>query len=285
MQLAAGQVAVVTGGASGIGLGLSTRFAEAGLKVVLADVEQPALDTAVHTLAARGYEVLGVETDVSSAESVQALADAALERFGAVHVLCNNAGVGGLFTIPLWETSLKDWQWTLGVNLWGVVHGVRTFVPLMLRQGTEAHVVNTSSIGGLTPGSRIYGVTKHAVVALSEALYLNLRQAQARIGVSVLCPNSVRTNMPYAYRNRPPRLLDEGNAPPPPAERRASERVYQRAMETGKDPLEVADLVLRAIRDEQFWILTEDSSNADILQRADDVVHRRNPPARPAFGG
>ncbi|HUZ76490.1 MAG TPA: SDR family NAD(P)-dependent oxidoreductase [Chloroflexota bacterium] len=285
MQLTAGQVAVVTGGASGIGLGLGTRFAEAGLKVVLADVEQPALDNAVHSLKTRGYDVLGVGTDVSKAESVQELADTALQHFGAVHVLCNNAGVGGLFTIPLWETSLKDWQWTLGVNLWGVVHGVRTFVPLMLRQGADAYVVNTSSIGGLTPGSRIYGVTKHAVVALSEALYLNLRQAQARIGVSVLCPSTVRTNMPYAYRNRPPELLDEVNAPPPAAERRASERVYQRAVETGKDPLEAADMVLQAIRDDQFWILTEDSSNVDILRRADDVVQRRNPPVRPAFGG
>ncbi len=170
----AGKVAVVTGAASGIGFGLASRFAEEGMRVVLADVEEPALEAAVTRLRERDFDVVGVLTDVSDADSVQALADKTLAHFGKVHVVCNNAGVGGGFG-KIWEASLKDWQWALNVNLWGVIHGVRTFVPIMLEQGEDGHVVNTASIAGLVPGTRVYSVTKHAVVALSEALYHNLR--------------------------------------------------------------------------------------------------------------
>ena len=142
--------------------------------------------------------------------------------------------------------------------------------------------MNTSSIAGLTTGSRIYGVTKHAVVALSETLYTSLRAENAKIGVSVLCPNSVRTNMPYAYRNRPPELMDETNAPPPAAERAASDRIYQRAMDTGIDTLDAADLVLDAIRADQFWVLTSDEAHNAVLARAGQIITRKNPPARPS---
>ena len=167
---------MVTGAASGIGLGLATRLAQEGMRVVLADVEAPALEAACDGLRQRGFDVLGVPTDVSQADSVEQLAQQTLAHYGSVHVLCNNAGVGGGFS-KVWEASLQDWEWVLGVNLWGVIHGIRTFVPIMLAQGTEGHVVNTASIAGLVPGTRAYSVTKHGVVALSEALYYELVEA------------------------------------------------------------------------------------------------------------
>src|SRR5437868_6152669 len=149
----AGKIAVVTGAASGIGLGLATRFAEEGMKVVLADVEASALEAAVTGLRRREFDIIGVLTDVSKPEAVEELARQTIAAYGKVHILCNNAGVGGIFTTPIWATSLKDWQWTLGVNLWGVVSGIRTFVPLMLAQDEEAHIVNTASIAGVLPGA------------------------------------------------------------------------------------------------------------------------------------
>ncbi len=281
MQDLKGKVAVVTGAASGIGFGLVNRFARAGMKVVMADVEQPALDGAAASLKRQNHDVIAVLTDVSKPEAVQALAEKTLETYGKVHILCNNAGVGGLFTVPMWETTIKDWQWTLGVNLWGPVNGIRTFVPIMLRQDEEAHIVNTASIAGITPGSRIYGVTKHGVVALSEALNTNLRQIDSKIGVSVFCPNRVKTKMPFAYRNRPPELLDEASAPPPPAEREASERLFKNSEEHGMEPGDAANLVLNAIRENQFWILTSDESHEVIRNRAEDIIERRNPTLRP----
>ncbi|MBV8085236.1 MAG: SDR family NAD(P)-dependent oxidoreductase [Chloroflexi bacterium] len=276
-----GKVAVVTGAASGIGFALANRFARNGMKVVMADVEEPALEGAVASMRRQNHDVTPVVTDVSKLQDIEALADEALSTYGKVHILCNNAGVGGLFTVPIWETTQKDWQWTLGVNLWGVVNGIRTFVPIMLREDEEGHVVNTASMAGLTTGSRIYGVTKHAVVALSEALYANLRQADAKIGVSVLCPSMVQTKMPYAYRNRPPELLDESNAPPPPAEREAADRLFKRTQEEGMPPHEAAELVLQAIKNDQFWILTSDEGHEAIRARAESIVNRTNPPIRP----
>jgi NAD(P)-dependent dehydrogenase (short-subunit alcohol dehydrogenase family) len=278
-----GKVAVVTGAASGIGFALANRFARNGMKVVMADVEEPALEGAVASMRRQNHDVTPVVTDVAKLQDIEALAEKALSAYGKVHILCNNAGVGGLFTVPIWETTHKDWQWTVGVNLMGPVNGIRTFVPIMLRQDEEGHIVNTASIAGLTTGSRIYGVTKHAVVALSEALYTNLRQVDAKIGVSVLCPNMVQTKMPYAYRNRPPELLDESNAPPPPAERDMADRLFKRTQEEGMPPHEAAELVLNAIKDDQFWVLTSDESHEAIRARAESIVNRTNPPARPSF--
>src|SRR5438874_185332 len=209
-----GRVAVVTGAASGMGRAFADRFAQAGMKVVLADVEQKALDGAVTAMRQREFDVLGVVTDVSSAQAIEALAVKALDAYGKVHVVCNNAGVvtdaevnqlmGGP-TRALWEEPLSDWQWTFGVNFWGVVHGIRTFLPIMLRQDEEGHVVNTASIAGLTSGPTlpIYGATKHGVVRISEALHHQLAQRQAKIKVSVLCPGGVRTRIALATRNRP----------------------------------------------------------------------------------
>jgi NAD(P)-dependent dehydrogenase (short-subunit alcohol dehydrogenase family) len=284
MREFAGRVAVVTGAASGIGLALATRLAQEGMRVVLADVEQSALEAAVGRLEHDGYTVMGVPTDVSRAESVQDLADQTLRTFGAVHVVCNNAGVGGGFG-KIWEASLQDWQWALDVNLWGVIHGVRTFVPILLEHGEPGHVVNTASVAGLVPGTRVYSVTKHAVVALSEALYHGLRSIDARIGVSVLCPGLIDTRIMFAYRNRP---LERRNAPAELASEREierAERIHNLAEESGMEPAEVAARVLDGIRAEQFYILTHDQFDEAIRTRMEDILQRRKPaPYRSELG-
>src|SRR5262245_17864537 len=250
MQELRSKVAVVTGGASGIGRALVDRFAVDGMKVVIADVEPGALDAAAGELRARGADVLAVRTDVAQAEDVNALAQQTLARFGKVHVLCNNAGVsvGG----PMWEHTLDDWRWVLGVNLWGVVHGIRTFVPIMLRQNEPAHVVNTASLAGLTSTQfcGIYNVTKHAVVTMSETLAQELATVGAPVKVSVLCPGFVQTRIADSDRNRPAGLAD-GAARERPAE---FEQVIRTAIAGGIPPSEVAALVASSIREERFYV-------------------------------
>src|SRR5688572_7489957 len=199
------KVAVVTGGASGIGRAMAERIAREGMKLVLADIEQGALDTAVTELRRAELDVIGVRTDVAQAGSVEALAQETLRQYGKVNLVCNNAGVF-LGMKPMWESTLKDWQWIMGVNLWGVIHGIRTFVPLMLQSGEDGHIINTASQAGLVTANSIYSITKHAVVALSEALHLQLQQQGAPIGVSALCPLFVDTRIMASERNRPEEL-------------------------------------------------------------------------------
>jgi NAD(P)-dependent dehydrogenase (short-subunit alcohol dehydrogenase family) len=275
MQDFEGKIAVVTGAASGIGNALAERFARAGMKVVPADVEEPALEAAVRELKQREHDVIGVRTDVSSAESVEELARQTLAAYGKVHVLCNNAGVGGGRGL-VWQSSLQDWQWLLGVNFWGVVHGIRAFLPIMLAQGEEGHVVNTASLAGLTAGSGIYGVTKHAVVSLSEALHLQLQLIQSKISVSALCPGFVRTNITNASRNRPAELQNE-DEPPLDGVEEEIRAAMERAVQGGLAPAEVAEIVLDAIRKEQFWILTTDEFDGAVRGRVDGILARRNP--------
>jgi NAD(P)-dependent dehydrogenase (short-subunit alcohol dehydrogenase family) len=274
MRELAAKVAVVTGGASGIGRSLALRFAGEGMRVVVADVDAAALATTERALAARGTEVLAVRTDVSQPGDVDALARRTLERFGAVHVLCNNAGVslGG----PMWEHSLADWQWVLGVNLWGVVHGVRTFVPIMIRQGEPAHVVNTASLAGLSsnPFIGVYNVTKHAVVTLSETLAQELAVTGAPVKVSVLCPGFVRTSIADSDRNRPDALRDATERARPAA----LEQTIRAAIAAGMDPAAVADLVVAAIRDERFYVLPHrDLTLERVRARMADIVDGRTP--------
>ena len=190
-----GKVAVITGGASGIGRAVADRAAGEGMKIVLGDIEEGPLKEAVDELTGRGAEALGVVTDVSDAASVRALRDRTLDRFGAVHLVHNNAGIG--LGGPIWEVSEEDWRWILGVNLWGVIHGVATFVPLLIAQG-EGHIVNTASIAGLTAAPFLgpYNASKHAVVAISETLFKDLQAMGAPVGVSVLCPGFVQTASP-----------------------------------------------------------------------------------------
>ena len=275
----AGKVAVVTGAASGIGLGLATRFAQEGMKVVMADVEEPVLQASVTRLRQAEHDVLGVVTDVSSGASVEALRDKALEAYGKVHILCNNAGVGGRgASADIWGATEKDWQWALGVNLWGVIHGVRTFVPLMLEQGEEGHIVNTSSVSGLVPGNRVYSVTKHGVVALTEALFYDLERLNSRLHCSVLCPGVINTNIMYSNRNRPEALSDDpASGDLTPEGRARADRIKHLAETQGMQPERLADIVFNAIRDEQFWVLTHTDYDGAIRDRMEGILNRTNP--------
>jgi NAD(P)-dependent dehydrogenase (short-subunit alcohol dehydrogenase family) len=270
-----GRVAVVTGGASGIGLAMAQRFSAEGMKVVLADVEEKALDRAVAQLSEGGADVLGVVADVSDAQAVAELRDRALSAYGKVHVVCNNAGVGG--GGMLWETSIEDWHWILGVNLWGVVHGIRTFVPLMIEQGEPAHVVNTASIAGLLspPGIGIYNATKHAVVALSETLHIELLMRGAPVKVSVLCPAWVRTNIADAERNRPEALQPRTQALGPEVE--MVDQAMRQVIATGMPPEEVAGQVLEAIRNEQLYVLTHPQFGKIVRAHYEGLVEGKTP--------
>jgi NAD(P)-dependent dehydrogenase (short-subunit alcohol dehydrogenase family) len=250
MDFGTGKVAVVTGAASGIGFALADRFASSGMGVVLADVDENGLTSACERIRAHGVDAAAVRTDVSDEGSLGELADRAFDRFGAVHVLCNNAGVG-TFADP-WFGPISVWHWVLGVNLWGVVHGIRAFLPRMLAQA-EGHIVNTASMAGLHPGaSPIYDASKHAVVALSEDLYRMLRQMQAPIGVSVLCPGWVRTNILDAERNWPASL---GTRPDNDVVADIVLPHAQRAIDEGTNPAVVADIVANAVMADRFWVL------------------------------
>jgi NAD(P)-dependent dehydrogenase (short-subunit alcohol dehydrogenase family) len=273
MELTTGKVAVVTGAASGIGLALARRFAGAGLNVVLADVEQHALHEAEQQIAGLGAKTLAVPTDVSDESAVSALAAAAVDRFGAVHVVCNNAGVAS--HADPWFGPISAWEWVLGVNLWGVVHGIRAFLPLLAGQG-EGHIVNTASVAGLVPGTGpIYDATKHAVVAISEDLYVAMKVAGLRVGVSVLCPGWVRTGIGEADRNWPEKL---GEVPPPGAISEIVTPHFQRAIDEGMDPAAVAGLVADAITADQFWVFTDPRFTQIALDRWQRIAKGLNPP-------
>ena len=269
-----GKVAVITGAASGIGRALAERCVREGMKAVLADVEVEALAKTEASLKASGATVLAVPTDVSQARDVAALAQKTLQVFGAVHLLFNNAGVAT--EAAIWESSLDDWEWVVGVNLWGVIHGVRAFVPLMLAQDTECHIVNTASMAGLVsgPGLGAYKVTKHAVVSLSETLYHELAERGARIRVSVLCPGFVNTRIMESARNRPGHLAPEAPLSPAPAARREA---LSRLVPAGIPPAQVADAVFAAVRKDQFYILTFPEGKDSIRTRMEDILEERNP--------
>ena len=274
MEHLQGKVAVITGGASGIGKAVAAKAAAEGMKVVIGDIEEGALKEAERDLAADGTDVLAVVTDVSDAASVRALRDRALDRFGAVHLVHNNAGVGT--GGPVWEVPEADWRWILGVNLWGVVHGIATFMPLLIEQG-EGHVVNTASIAGLTTAPFLgpYNATKQAVVAISETLYKDLQIAGiAGIGVSVLCPGFVQTRIAESDRNRP------GWAPDRDVEGAPEMRAAIQAMvDSGIPTAAVADRVLDAVRTDTFYILTHPELNEAVRTRFDDIVEGRPPSA------
>lgn len=272
MQVLREKVAVITGGASGIGRAVAERAAAEGMKLVLADIEEAPLKLTADALTASGAEVEAVVTDVSDGSAVEALRDRALERFGAVHLVHNNAGVG--VGGPLWTVSEADWKWILGVNLWGVVHGIRTFVPLLVDQG-EGHVVNTASVAGLTSPGFLgpYNATKHAVTTISETLYRDLRAAGSSVGVSVLCPGFVRTGIDDSERNRPPWAPGPGSDPAADVLRDAIHQLVA----GGIEPSAVADRVLDAVRSDTFYILTHDDTRPMVEIRMADILEGRSP--------
>jgi NAD(P)-dependent dehydrogenase (short-subunit alcohol dehydrogenase family) len=254
---------------------LAERFAREGMKVVLADIEEGALDAAVQTLTRAEHVVIGVRTDVSQPEAVDALAQRALEAYGKVHVVCNNAGVISA-NIPIWEASVRDWQWMLGVNIWGVINGIRAFLPIMLSQGEEGYVINTASQAGLIPANSIYGITKHAVVALSETLYYQLQAQRAKVQVSVLCPILVDTKIVEAERNRPRELWNDGV----PEDAKGWEFLAQRLREDGISPAAMADVVLEAIKADQFYIFPQSPADDSVRARFESIMARQDPPSR-----
>ena len=266
-----GKVAVITGGASGIGKAVAQRAATEGMRIVVADIEEGPLKDAENELTNRGAEAIGVVTDVSDAASVRSLRDAALDRFGSVHLVHNNAGVG--LGGPIWDVTEEDWRWILGVNLWGVIHGVATFVPLLIEQG-EGHVVNTASIAGLTTAAFLgpYNATKQAVVAISETLFKDLQALEAPIGVSVLCPGFVQTRIAQSDRNRPAWAPDR--AVGGVAELRAA---VQQMVDSGIPTEAVADRVIDAVRTNTFYILTHPELTAGLATRFEDILEGRPP--------
>lgn len=274
------KVAVITGGASGFGLEFANIAAELGMKLVLADVQQDALDRVQAQFKERGVPVLAQRCDVSKAEQVRALADATMKEFDAVHLLFNNAGVGsgGL----VWENTQADWEWVLGVNLWGVVHGVRIFTPLMLAcarndPGYEGHIVNTASMAGLlnAPTMGVYNVSKHAVVSLSETLYQDLDLVEAPIGASVLCPYFVPTGISQSHRNRPGDMQNQGG---PTASQKAAQIMSDKAVSSGKvSAAEVAQRTFDAIRAGQFYIYSHPEALGNVRDRMEDIVNQHNP--------
>lgn len=285
-----GKTAVLTGAGSGFGLECARIGAKLGMNLVLADVQQDALDKAEAQLKAAGAKVLARKVDVSNAQQMEALAQAVQERFGAPHFVFNNAGVGsgGL----VWENSVKDWEWVLGVNLWGVIHGVRLFTPMMLAAAKadptwQGHIVNTASMAGLLtpPNMGIYNVSKHAVVSLTETLYQDLRLVTDQVGASVLCPYFVPTGISQSGRNKPGELADEK----PTRSQLIGQAMSDKAVGSGKiTAAEVAQKVFDAIAADQFYIFSHPKALGNVQSRMEAIVQAHNPPdpfiARPEIG-
>jgi NAD(P)-dependent dehydrogenase (short-subunit alcohol dehydrogenase family) len=279
MQELRGKVAVITGAGSGLGRAMAKRFGREGMKLVLADIDQERLHDAANELDEAGVEVQPLKTDVSKQSQVDGLADLAYERFGAVHLLCNNAGVAVVGTA--WERSHADWEWAIGVNLWSVVHGIRSFVPRMLEAGQSGHIVNTASVAGLLcpPLSGPYVATKHAVVGLSECLHHDLTLRQSQIGVSVLCPGFVKTRIYESESVRPEDLKNPGTNEDKFAEE--INEYYRTAVDSGIDASVVASAVYDAVIEGKYWILTHSEFDKPIRQRFEGILERKNPPTRP----
>jgi NAD(P)-dependent dehydrogenase (short-subunit alcohol dehydrogenase family) len=273
MRALKGRVAAVTGAASGLGRSMALAFAAEGMDVALADVDQEGLLKTQGVVGGYGVRSTTLRVDVSKAAEVEAFAERTVKELGAVHVVCNNAGVSPLGSV--WENTLADWQWILGVNLWGVIHGVRAFAPRLIARN-EGHVVNTASVAGLIspPGSGAYNVTKHAVVTLSESLYHDLRERGSDVGVSVLCPAYVPTRITESERNRPRELLVSEKSD----QTLAREAMLRKAVASGKISADqVAQAVVAAVKEERFYILTHPRIKGAIRARMEDILEERAP--------
>ena len=268
-----GKVAAVTGAASGLGRSMALAFAAEGMDVALADVDDTDLSSVENEIQGLGVRAITLKVDVSHADQVETFRDQALTRLGGLHVVCNNAGVSPLGAV--WENSVADWQWILGVNLWGVIHGVRAFTPHLIAQN-EGHIVNTASVAGLIspPGSGAYNVTKHAVVALSESLLHDLRERKSHVGVSVLCPAYVPTRITESERNRPKELGVSQKS----KETLAREAMLKKAVSSGKISADqVAKAVVAAIKADRFYILTHPRIKGAIQARMQDILEDSSP--------
>ena len=268
-----GKVAAVTGAASGLGRSMALAFAAEGMDLALADVDEVNLSSVQEEVLAKGVRTITLKVDVSNAQQVEIFRDQTLTRLGGVHVVCNNAGVSPLGAV--WENSAADWQWILGVNLWGVVHGVRAFAPHLIAQD-EGHIINTASVSGLIspPGSGAYNVTKHAVVALSESLHHDLRERNSKVGVSVLCPAYVPTGIVDSERSRPKELAASTKS----EQTLAREAMLRKAVKSGKVSADqVAQAVVAAIKDERFYILTHPKIKGAIQARMEDILNGSAP--------
>ncbi len=272
-----GKVAVVTGAASGIGRGLAERFAQEDMRLVMADIQPEPLLALAEQLRAAGTRVITHVTDVARPEAVEALAQAAYDAFGATHVLCNNAGIvpGARFR-PIWDYSVEDWQWSFGVNLMGVVNGIRSFVPRMRAAGEWGHVVNTISVAGLVSGknSPAYGAAKHAALVATEALYASLRAENSPIGVTAFCPGVVLTGISDSERNRPKDMIPEGGVR---SDDPAALEKYKNVKAAGLLPADVADMVVNAIRERLFYLVTTKAFDRGIRERMEAILERRDP--------
>ena len=287
MQEFKGKVAVVTGAASGMGRGFAERFASGGMKVVLADVEKPALNTSVEELQRQGFDVIGQLTDVSQLAQVEALRDRTLKQYGKVHILCNNAGVVSHGATAIWDATMHDWEWVLGVNLWGVIHGVSTFLPIMIEQDEAGHVVNNSSVLGIMTGAGEigpYSVSKVGVTRITEALYYDLARINSKLKCTLLCPSSTATNLDLAGRNRPDALKDRHGAERQAEIEAKNKARYEGHQSGGMDPSEVADHVFNAIKAEQFYLITEPNpaslvrNKENVRVRMESILAERNLP-------
>jgi len=278
MQNFEGKVAVITGAASGIGLALTEKCLSLGMSVVMADIEEEVLNKAAEKLQESGKNnILPVTTDVSVLEQIEVLAKKANEHFGAVHLLFNNAGVGGGGSS--WDSTQKDWEWVIGVNLWSVIHGIRVFTPIMIEQDTECHIVNTASVAGLLGGitNAPYSVTKHGVVALTEHLYNDLKKEGLKVGASVLCPGFTNTNILDSGRNRPNSLANFVEPPPLTEEQESMREMFKQVLEQGMQPNQLADIVFEGIKADRLYLLTHSDFDEGILNRAKNITSGINP--------
>ena len=275
MKTLGGKVAVITGGASGIGLCMAEAFGAEGMKLVLGDVEQSALDRAVKALTDKGYETISVRCDVAKFEQVEALARAALDRFGKIHLVCNNAGVS--ITGPIFEMSLDDWRWVYDVNVWGVIHGIKAFVPILMKQGEEAHVVNTASLASFngTGDHAPYCSSKAAVLSLSQALYSEMAAYTTQIGVSVVCPGMVKTAINKSWRNRP-------ESDTPWSEREFKDPAFVEGSDSfqsaGVEPGEIARVTLDAVKENRFYVFNGERWPAYLDRFLTPILTAAEPP-------
>ena len=266
-----GKTAVITGAASGIGKAMAERFAQEKMQVVLADIEEEALEKTIENLRQYQHRVIGVKTDVLVEESIKELFAKATAEYGNIHILCNNAGIGANSgNKAIWEIDKQDWDWVMGVNYQGVLQGIQTFLPHMLEHGEEGHVVTTVSMAGLLPGAGTYGVSKHAVMALTEALSRDLITREAKINVSVLCPGFVDTNIDKSERNRPSHL---GEAQEVTNEMGAE--IMSAMLRQGKKPEEIAEIVFNAIKENIFYILSHPAWDDSLRSHFDNILSRK----------